>query len=166
MPALSELAFRWETSEPLGIRFVAQGGVDEQRMHADREQGGATRVLVQECMAVREIQFQSKRYGMTCTHTIVPGMVVEAVQGRDLEEISPEAPDEAKLASAAYLNNYTYAKDGPLTLHFREERGKDGTAQGHPAMVELHGKNVPRAHKRRASIAATVSLGLVRPSVP
>ena len=152
MPALSELLFRWERSEPLGLRFVCQSGADAHRMHADpRGAGGETNVVVQQCLAVRDIVYKSKRFGLTCTHTIVPGMAIEAVQGRHVDQISPEAPNEAKKAIAKFLNEYTFQKNGPLKLHFREEVGQDGAAQGHPAMLELHAKNMPK--KRRGSIA-------------
>ena len=125
MPALSELLFRWERSEQLGLRFVCQSGVDAHRMHADPGgAGGETNVVVQQCLAVREIEYTSKRFGLTCTHTIVPGMAIEAVQGRHVDQISPEAPNEAKKAIAKFLNEYTFQKNGPLKLHFREEVGR------------------------------------------
>ena len=163
MPALSELLFRWERSEQLGLRFVCQSGVDAHRMHADPGgAGGETNVVVQQCLAVREIAYNSKRFGLTCTHTIVPGMAIEAVQGRHVDQISPEAPNEAKKAIAKFLNEYTFQKNGPLKLHFREEVGQDGAAQGHPAMIELHAKNMPK--KRRGSIATAVTLGLLKDS--
>mgnify|MGYP001454915246 CR=1 FL=1 len=37
--------------------------------------------------------------------------------------------ERAKKAIAKFLNEYTFQKNGPLKLHFREEVGQDGAAQ-------------------------------------
>ena len=117
-------------------------------------------MLVQSVGSVREIVYESKRFKMTCTHTIVPGMIVEAVQMRKVDHISPEAPNQAKRAIAQFLNEYSYAKNGPLKLHFVEEVNERGVPQGHPAMRDLTGENVPK--KRRASVASAMTGGLIK----
>ena len=44
----------------------------------DADNPGQMCVLVQQCIAVRDIVYESRKYKMTCTHTIVPGMIIEA----------------------------------------------------------------------------------------
>ncbi len=118
-------------------------------------------VLVQHVGTVREIVYESKRFKMTCTHTIVPGMIVEAVQMRKVDHISPEAPNQAKRAIAQFLNDYSYGKNGPLKLHFVEEVNERGVAQGHPAIRDLTGANAV-VKARRASVASALSGGLIK----
>ena len=103
---------------------------------------------------------------------------------RKVDHISPEAPNQAKRAIAQFLNEYllppfhpslcararvelyigwsrySYAKNGPLKLHFAEEVNDRGVPQGHPAMRDLTGANIPK--KRRASVASAVTGGLIK----
>lgn len=152
MAQLSELFFQWQISEKLDITFCTQD---------DTEKPGELLVLVQGVGTVREIVYESKRFKMTCTHTIVPGMIVEAVQMRKVDHISPEAPNQAKRSIAQFLNEYSYAKNGPLKLHFQEEVNERGVPQGHPAMRDLVGQNA-QPKKRRASMASALTGGLVK----
>jgi hypothetical protein len=181
MARLSELLFQWQLSESLDITFITQVRAQPPSGRAplsdrtprfsparhvstkqdDPEKPGDIQVLVQNVGTVRDIVYESKRFKMTCTHTIVPGMIVEAVQGRHVDHISPEAPSQAKRAIAQFLNEYTYQKNGPLKLHFEEEINERGEAQGHPAMRDLMGANAV-VKKRRASLATTMTGGLIK----
>ena len=68
---------------------------------------------------------------MECTHLVVPGMVIEKIQGRPLSSISFDMQAVAK-----YMNEYQFKNDGPLHLLFREEV-IDGQGKGFPYVIEI-----------------------------
>ena len=51
---------------------------------------------------------------MTCTHLVVPGMVVEKIQKRPLKSISFDLAAVAK-----YMNEYRFKDVGAMTLLFQ-----------------------------------------------
>lgn len=83
----------------------------------------------------REIVYKDQKFGMECTHLVVPGMVVQKIQGRPLSQISFDIKAVAK-----YMNEYRIAQDGPLNLLFQEEV-VDGQGKGFPYVIEVADHN-------------------------
>jgi hypothetical protein len=91
----------------------------------------------------REIVYTDRKLGMECTHLVVPGMVVEKIQGRPLGSISFDMQAVAK-----YMNEYRFKNDGPLNLLFQEEV-VDGQGKGFPYVIEVAEHNT-RLHQAQA----------------
>ena len=62
----------------------------------EHDTNGKKIVVVASVLKPRELVYQDKNTRITCTHLIVPGMVVERFQGRPLTAISIELSMVAK----------------------------------------------------------------------
>ena len=143
----SQLRFAWDAKaikdsggdKDHGIRFCVEHDPD-----ANDGAGGQVLAVAHVPKAL-EIVYKDRKFGMECTHLVVPGMVVEKIQNRDLSLISFDMQAVAK-----YINDYRFKTDGPLTLHFREEV-VGGESKGFPYVIEIaeHNAKLYQAQARR-----------------
>lgn len=91
----------------------------------------------------REIVYKDRKFGMECTHLVVPGMVVEKIQKRPLKNISFDMQAVAK-----YMNEYRFKTDGPLNILFQEEV-VDGKGKGFPYVIAIADHNT-KLHQAQA----------------
>ena len=143
----SQLRFVWDAQaikdsggdKDHGIRFCVEHDPD-----ANDGAGGQVLAVAHVPKAL-EIVYKDRKFGMECTHLVVPGMVVAKIQNRDLSLISFDMQAVAK-----YINDYHFKTDGPLTLHFREEV-VNGESKGFPYVIEIaeHNAKLYQAQARR-----------------